>query len=83
MENSKSILRIMLGDHASIEVLLDDFKKDLAENVESAKKSFGEFRWDEENVLYPQLDNQLDSKEKEMIIERVEEIPIKKGEDTQ
>lgn len=52
MRNSNTILEMMLGDHALIELLLTNFKDNLSKDIESAKKSFDEFEWALEKHMF-------------------------------
>lgn len=150
MKNSNAITEIMIGDHALIEVLFMVFKENLNKDIESARKSFDEFKWElqkhifveekvifrfcdssgseicktvqglmkdhdtmlemlnnaendlaagnetdvsgfqelltnhrniEEKILYPKLDQQLSETQKEIVVARINEIPLKKGEE--
>ncbi len=52
MRNSNTILEIMLGDHALIELLLINFKDNLSKDIELVKKLFYEFRWELEKHIF-------------------------------
>jgi len=146
MANSNTILELMIGHHALIEVLLTTLRDSLSQKVEFIEKSLGEFRWEfekhifveetvvfklcdvpgsetceivqelvkehdkmsemlndmeedltegkkvdvsefqklltshreiEEKDLYPELDRELDKAQKESVIARINEIPLK------
>ena len=52
MKNSNSILEMMVGHHALVELLLLDFKDALGKDVELVKKLFQEFRWELEKHIF-------------------------------
>ena len=79
------ICRIVLGlvkEHDLMIEMLNEVKSNLATKERPDISEFQELltahRQVEEKTLYPELDKKLDETQKEMIIARVNEIPIKK-----
>ena len=75
----------LVKDHDTMLEMLNEVKNDLVFNNKVDISNFQELltnhRNIEEKILYPKLDQQLGETQKEIIIARINEIPLKKGEE--
>lgn len=81
--NSKNceIAQNLVKEHDKMLEMLNDLKEDLTEGKEVAVSEFQKLltshRETEERDLYPELDRELDKAQKESVIARINEIPLK------
>jgi iron-sulfur cluster repair protein YtfE (RIC family) len=76
----------LVKDHDNMLAMLNEVQNDLVTKNETDISKFQELlkthRKIEEEVLYPRLDQILDKEQKEIIIARINEVPLKKEVDT-
>jgi len=81
--NSKNceIVKNLVKEHDKMLEMLNDLKEDLTEgeevDVSEFQKLLTSHRETEEGDLYPELDRELDRVQKESVIARINEIPLK------
>lgn len=79
------IVQNLIGEHDTMVEMLNEIRNDLAMNKEIDISKFSELLKNhqkiEEKSLYPKIDEELSKEQKDIIISRINEIPLKKGTD--
>jgi len=77
------VVQDLTKDHDTMLEMLNEVQNDIVTknetNISKFQELLADHRKTEEEILYPMLDQQLSEKEKEMIILRINEVPLKKG----
>lgn len=81
---SCSMVVQLLNEHKAMKDMLDELSKEPNKNalLEKFKELLMKHRITEDKELYPRIDEELNEEDKDLIVSRINELPIKKLSDS-